>query len=560
MKNNHLLFIYLLLLLFGAGCKKDFLDRQLDTNYTEDQVFGSYGTMRDFGLGIYAYLPNGFAHFSGAMLSSATDESVHSGSNNDIERFNNGSWSPYSNPDDQWSNLYTGIRKANLFLEKSQDYKDIIYRDTVTVEGKQSYKINSDDMKWLRAEARFLRAYFYFELAKRYGGVPVIDHTLSIKDTKLSRNTFDETISFISSEVDTVKDLLRGSWSGFQDDKYIGRATKGAALALKSRVLLYAASSLHNPNNDLEKWKVAAQAANDIMTLNSYSLSTNYGSLSHSLQNPEFILARQYGADNSFERTTYPVGFDGAVGGTNPSENLVDAYETVNGKTINEDNTYDPQNPYLNRDPRLTMTIIVNNSIYKGRNIETFKGGMDGFGKPRATRTGYYLKKYADENLDLLLNKTSSHAWILFRYGEILLNYAEAMNEAYGPDIVTTGFTINARQALNMIRKRQGVNMPDVIAGTRYEFRQKVRNERRIELAFEEHRFWDVRRWKISPDELSKPILGVSINKKPDGTFAYTYSNQPVENRIFQTKMYLYPIPKIEINKTEVSLVQNIGW
>ncbi|MGX5689726.1 RagB/SusD family nutrient uptake outer membrane protein [Arcticibacter tournemirensis] len=538
------------------GCEKGFLDRKLDTNYSKEEVFLSYGTMRDFGLGIYTFLPQGFNRIDNAMFASASDEAVHSGTGTFILGLTNGSWGPFSNPDDVWDNMYRGIRKANLFLENSGEYRTVLYRDTVTESGKANYKSQTDDIKWLRAEARFLRAFFYFELIKRYGGVPLIKETLDAENTRLPRNTFEECVNFIVTELDATNTSLRDTWSDFNSGNQIGRATRGAALALKARVLLYAASDLNNPGNIRTKWIEAAQAAHSVIALNRYSLASNYRDLFRQMQSAEFIFERRYSASNGLEKTTYPVGYEAASGGVNPSQNLVDAYETSNGLPIKSDPSYNPQKPYDNRDPRLLMSVIVNNSDYKDRKVEIWEGGKDGTGKPRATRTGYYMKKFADESLDLLQNKTSSHAWIYFRYAEILLNYAEAMNEAYGPDDAA-GFTLTARQALNMVRKRTGVNMPNVTDVSVSAFRERVRNERRVELVFEEHRAWDVRRWKIAEQELGSPINGVKIVKTGD-LFSYQYVQ--VENRVFTEKMYLYPIQRTEIDKTSGVIKQNPGW
>lgn len=552
--------IFAFLSMIFVACEDEVLDRKIDTNYSEEQVFSSYTTMRDFGIGIYTYLPEGFNRINGAMLAAATDDALHSGTGTEILALNNGSWGPFNNPDDQWAHFYVGIRKANLFLEKTEDFEHKIYRDTLTDEGKQSYMIQVNDLNWLRAEAHFLQAFFYFELAKRYGGVPIIDKPLSPDDDlTLARNSYDEVIDFIVSEIEIAEEGLRDTWVGFDSDNKIGRATKGAALALKSRTLLYAASPLHNPENDLEKWKKAAAAAHEVIELNRYSLADNYRALFRANQSNEFIFERRYSASDALERANYPVGFEGAVGGANPSQNLVDAYETINGLPINEDPAYNPQNPYADRDPRLGMTVIVNNSDYKGRKVEVWQGGLDSPGKPRGTRTGYYLKKFADEGLDLLQNRTSVHTWIYFRYAEILLNYAEAMNEAFGPDD-NAGYSLTAREALNIVRQRPGVNMPAVTVTSKEEFREKVRNERRIELAFEEHRFWDIRRWKKGAEFLGSPIYGVKVIRDSDGTFIYQYPEIPVENRVFQDKMYLYPIPREEINKTSGHLTQNTGW
>ncbi|MCJ8164303.1 RagB/SusD family nutrient uptake outer membrane protein [Pontibacter sp. E15-1] len=558
---KHIALLAVSLCLALTACEDDFLDRKIDTNYTEGQVFSSYTTIRNFGIGIYNYLPQGFDRIDGAMLASATDDAVHTGVGRDIQRLTNGSWGPFNNPDEQWGHYYAGIRKANLFLEKTVGYKNTILRDTITADGKQAYQVQSTELGLLRSEARFLRAYFYFELAKRYGGVPVITQVLSPdEDPGLSRSSFEETADFIVSELAAVDAELRESWVGVFDDGMIGRATKGAALALRARVLLYAASPLHNPSGDRQKWVAAAAAAHQVIALSQYNLVNNYRNLFREMHNNEIIFARRYAPSNGFERSNFPVGFEGAVGGTNPSQDLVNAYETKNGLSIEEDPAYNPQKPYTGRDPRLGMTVIVNDSDYKGRRVEIYPGGSDGPGRPRATRTGYYLKKYVDEGLDLQQNRTSNHTWIFFRYAEVLLNYAEAMNEAFGPDQIPADFTLSAREALNMVRSRNGVYMPAVEVMGQDAFREKVRNERRVELAFEEHRFWDLRRWMIADEVLSTPINGVRVSPNADGSFDYNFLAQPVEQRTFQDYMYLYPIPRIEIDKSEGRIAQNPGW
>ncbi|TRX59046.1 RagB/SusD family nutrient uptake outer membrane protein [Fulvivirga sp. M361] len=549
----------LLLVVFVLfACEDDFLDRELDTNYNEDQVFSTYTTIRDFGTGIYAYLPEGFSRINGAMLASASDDALHSGTGTAIQSLTNGSWGALNNPDDQWGRFYSGIRKVNLFLEKTVDYETIVFRDTISDEGRQNYWNQTNDLKWLRAESRFLRAFFHFELAKRYGGVPIITEVLSPESPARERNSFEECISFIDTEITSIMDDLRLTWSGFDNDKKVGRATQGAALALRARALLYAASPLHNTGNSIEKWQKAAEAAHEVILLNQYSLEGNYRNLFRSITSDEFILARRYAASADFERLNYPVGFEGAMGGTNPSQNLVDVYETINGLSIADDPSYDSLNPYVDRDPRLSMTVIVNDSEYKGRRIEIWDGGKDAPDKPRGTRTGYYLKKYVDEGLDLTQNRTSVHTWVYFRYAEVLLNYAEAMNEAYGPDN-SAGFSLSAQDAVNMVRQRPGINMPDIAESSQEEFRKRIRRERRVELAFEEHRFWDARRWMIGEESLGSPIYGVRVTKNSDD-FLYEYSNDPVEQRIFEKKMYLYPIPREEIIKTNGTLTQNTGW
>ena len=547
--------IFGLTCLLLASCQKGFLDRKMTTDFVENQVFNSYSRIRDFGIGMYTYVPTGYNRIDGAMIASASDEAEFAYTGSSIQKYNIGSWSPYSNPDECWNYYYSGIRSTNMFLEKSVNYKAIIYRDTITVTGKQSYKVQVADLTYLRAEARFLRAMFYFELNKRYGGVPIITKTLTIEDDlKLPRNSYEEVVNFITSECDgAISDGLIEKWEGV-DDKSAGRATKGAALALKSRVLLYAASPQNNPANDKSKWVAAAAAANQVIALKQYALFNNYRNLflpPNTYKSTEVIFARRDGAGNGFERANYPIGYEGGTSGTCPSANLVDSYEKLTG--------WDATKPYDKRDPRLQLSILVNNTTWKGRPVECWTGGKDGKGKDRATKTGFYMKKYVDESLDLLTDKTSIHCWILFRYGETLLNYAESMNEAYGPNSDPSGYGITAVGAINMVRQRPGVVLPAIATTITYaDFKMAIMNERRVELAFEEHRYWDVRRWKIAEQTLGAPLMGVEIIKNADATF--TYNPIEVEKRVFVAKMYMYPIQQNEILKSNGKLIQNPGW
>ena len=557
--------------LLGAlvSCNDDFLDREIETNYKEDQVFVNYERMSQAGYGVYAFLFNrfGFHRIDNAMLASASDEADHADVNSDIQKFNMGSWNATSNPEDCWAYFYQGIGRANLFLQNSTDYKKIVFRDTIDANNRNTYYANVRDIEWLRAEVRFLRAFYYFELIKRYGGVPLIAEpsTDAAELSAMPRKSFNDCVDFIASECDSVLPKLKDSWVGVEGEKWRGRVTKGAALALKSRLLLYAASPLHNPTNDVEKWKKAAQAAHAVIATNKYSLHSSYSGLfrlgNGADGNAEVIFAQNGWSRNDFEKLNYPVGYDqGGQGSTSPSQNLVDAYEMKNtGVPIGEPGSgYDPANPYAGRDPRLAMSILLNNTSFKGRPVEAWVGGLDGLGKPKATTTGYYIRKFVDPNLDLAQNMGSVHSWILFRYAEVLLNFAEAMNEAYGPE-TSAGYSLTAKKAIDLIRGRAGVQMPPLPPGlSKDEMRQRIRNERRVELAFEEHRFFDVRRWKIAGQTENMPVMAMKITKNSDDTFSYKVVK--AEDRLFSPKMYLYPIPEVEVLKSKGALTQNPGW
>lgn len=548
---------------------EDFLEREIVTNYKEDEIFVNYERMSEAGYGVYAFLFNrfGFHRVSNAMLASACDEADHADVNSEIQKFNMGIWNAASNPEDAWGYFYQGIRRANLFLEGSEDYKNIVYRDTVDVSNKANYQYQVRDVAWLRAEIRFLRAFYHFELLKRYGGIPIMEHSENDYETlkNIARSSFDESVAFIESECDAVVPELKETWVGFDSDRWRGRVTKGAAMALKSRLLLYAASPLHNPGNDKAKWAKAAKAAHDVIALNRYSLHSDYKALfrlgNGSDGNPEVIFAQNGWSRNDFEKYNYPIGYDqGGQGSTSPTQNLVDAYEMkATGMPIGEPGSgYDPNNPYAGRDPRLGMSILTNATMFKNRPVEAWVGGLDGLGRTKATTTGYYIRKFVDESLNLTQNSSSIHTWILFRHAEILLNYAEAANEAFGPEN-RNGYSLSAKAAVDMVRTRPGVAMPILPPGLSVdEMRQRIRNERRVELAFEEHRFFDVRRWKIAEQTENMPVMAMKITKDSNGKFNYLVVK--AEDRFFDKKMYLYPIPEAEVLKSNGTIIQNEGW
>lgn len=560
---NYKTIIILLGICLVTACDDFLPESKLDNDLREDQASVSYGRLKDQGMSAYEQIPLGYDRVSGAMLASATDEADYAIPGSDIEKFNNGSWSAISNPDDVWEANYRGIRLANLFLENSEDYRHIIVRDTTKQTGKNTYKEQCDDLEWLRNESYILRAYFYFELIKRYGGVPLIKEAYKREDQiNVPRSSYDAVVTYILEQIELAMPNLQEDWRTYKAT-FFGRIDKGMAMALKSRVLLYWASPLNNPENDKHRWEMAAKAAHDLIVYGKYSLETSgYGNLfigARAHQSSETIFARMTGSNNAPETKNYPIGTDGGATGNCPSGNLVDAYEYINGTPFDWATLTPGVSPYDNRDPRLAASIVVNNSSWNDRTIECWQGGKDGRGSMQSTTTGYYLKKFLTDKLDLSLGQKAIHSWILFRYGEILLNYAEAMNEAYGPDVDFFGDGRTARWAINQIRDRTGVKMPPVAATDYEQMKVKIKHERRIELAFEEHRQWDVRRWGSVDAQavLGTPLLGIEILKE-NNTFIYT----PVEvdKRVFSNKMLLYPLPHSEVLLSGRILTQNPEW
>jgi hypothetical protein len=325
-------------------------------------------------------------------------------------------------------------------------------------------------------------------------------------------------------------------------------------LAIKSRVLLYAASPLHNPTDDHAKWVRAAQAANEFLMCSdvSYSLDPSYNNYfkgETSLTSPETIYLVRREASNNLEKANYPIATPGGRSGVCPTENLVSQYEYI-GEPVADD-------PYANRDPRLAASIVTNGSQWNGRTIAQAPGDSDDMAHANASPTGYYLKKFLTDELNLVQGQTAQHNWVAFRYAEILLNYAEAMNEAFGPNNRPDGFAMSAKEALQQVRDRASVSLPAVNSSTIETFRNAVKHERQIELAFEDHRYWDLLRWKDAMRVLNQPVSGVKVSRSTQG---YAYSVVEVAPRVFYERNYYLPLLHSEIVNSDGTLSQNPNY
>ncbi|WP_019943716.1 RagB/SusD family nutrient uptake outer membrane protein [Dyadobacter beijingensis] len=533
--------IPLILALLVSACKESrFLEfPYYDGPVTEDQFWNLNASARGQLNRGYNFLQEGYNRYSGAMLAAGSDEAVNSNLNSDINIFNNGTWSSLRTLDDSYATNYNGLRQVNLFLENA-------HRANI---------IPLTDIPRLRAEAFFLRAFFHFELWKRYGGIIIADHVFNQNDNlDLPRNTPEETLAQILKDCDSaaVKLPLSPAQYGAGDK---GRATKAAALALKSRALLYAASPLSNASGDIALWQKAAAASKELIDTKAHSLLPKYTDIfnfSTAAYNAEVIFATAANLRNDIETNNAPISYNGALGLTNPTQELVDAYEMKNGLPVTDPQSgYNAADPYKDRDPRLGWSVIYNGSTFKGTQVNTMAGGKDGLGvSVNATKTGYYMRKFLSEaaSWNQTTNATVRRPWVIFRYAEILLNYAEAQNEAAGPDATVY-------DAVNQIRQRAG--MPVLPQGlSKDQMRSRIRNERRVELAFEEHRFFDVRRWKTGEKDFAAPVSGMRISTSGTGA---VYERFIVAQRVFSDRMYRYPIPQGEINNT-TKLVQNPGY
>jgi len=551
--------VFALVSIIGAtSCKKNFLDTKIDTFTTPSTIITDRSTLFSFANAFYTSLQYGFTSLDNNLFAAASDEAQPTAAINNTQIYNQGGLNANNNPESGlYKTFYNGIRAANFFLTYSANGRTFLAKNRDTITEAVSYNQDIQNLTWYRAEAHIARAYYYSELIKRWGGVPIITQTLQQTDNQyVAKSTYENVVAYIVSEIDTYKGGLQVNWKTSSFSNFDGRFTLGSALAIKARVLLHAASPLHNPTNDVSKWQAAATAAKDVMTSTglNYTLDNNYGSYfigATPLTSNETILAVRRPANNTPETANYPIATPGGNSGLSPSDNLVADYEYIG--------TPNPANPYTNRDPRLTASIVTNGSTWNGRVINESSGGTDDLANANSSRTGYYLKKFLTDNLNLVQNGTAQNQWVVFRYAEILLNYAEAMNEAYGPDVIPAGYTLSARQALRLVRNRASTSLPAITVTATTDFRNAIKHERRIELAFEDHRYWDLLRWKDAETILNQPIQGVTVSKTSTGAFSYQKIN--IATRTFNSPAnYYYPFSQTEIVNSNGTLIQNPGY
>jgi hypothetical protein len=590
-KSNIIYFISISAALWLTACTKK-LDVQPLDQITSAAVWQDVSLMQAYVNDVYRGL--GLGEFNSTSgMSSITDEGMWTNGGKPIVQ----STITSSNLDILggsrfsylvWGTLYSYIRRCNMFLENTRNS---------TVD-------NQDELNRLKGEIHFLRSYFYQNLMRVNGGVPIITKVYGLHDsTSIARNTFTETIDFIVKDADSAAALLPLSYTGAD----VGRATKGAALALKSRVLLYAASDLYNVNPSgkpefgytdggsgrVARWEAARDAAKTVMDLGVYQLyaanpaigdstAQNYSDLFLSKTNTEIIFNRFTSVDNGAPNVAMwfsPNGYDG-YGENSPIQQMVDAYRMKNGSKFSWDNPEEAAHPYENRDPRFYATIFYDGAKWRPRwpdgqpfdpvgIIQAFKTltlpdgstlpGIDTRNGPveswNGSYTNYYLRKFVDPSNNLLAS-AQEVPWPFFRYAEILMNYAEASMEL--------GAEQDARDALNQIRRRAGMpEFPESLTGAA--LKEEYQNERRIEFAFEQQRFFDIRRWMIAPQVMNEDGKGIEISVK--GTdradrstyYDYKYKVIDVQPRHWDDKMYFVPIPFNEMKRNPL-LIQAPGF
>ncbi len=553
-QNITLLFFFALSIIFFASCKKTYESvplNQITDEFIWDKNDSNATYANQYLSSIYAKLPVTYNRIGQDFLDAASDDAISSQTSlSPAEIIATGGITIFSNPDDSWASDYAGIRMCNTFLGNF---------------GVVPLKNKDEKRSWF-GEARVMRAFFYWELVHRYGGVPLLgDSVRGLNDNiELPRNSFDDCIKYIVSECDRAADSLRGDPV---DNNNLGRWSKAGAMALKARVLLYAASPLYNggnignelngySGNDPQRWKLASDAAKAIMNLGVYELEPIFNDAFISQKSTEVIFAHLRTTGTSLENTNGPPGFSTApgVGNTSPTQNLVDAFGMANGLPITDPASgYDAANPYTGRDPRFTATIFYNGATWLSSSVETFDGGISKpGGAVTQTRTGYYLRKFLGDFENQTSYSNQYHDYTFFRYAEVLLNFAEAENEFAGPDA-------DVYAAVEAIRARAGLDPYTLEAGlSKDSMRVIIRNERRVELAFEEHRYWDIRRWKIADQVYNKPLNGMHIIKNSLGELIYNV--EPVLSTKFDiAKMYFYPIPYNEVVSNK-NMIQNPGW
>lgn len=566
MKLKNILFAATLGLTALSSCS-DKMDYKEYNVYDDAYIKEMFGRVGGFMTRIYNDLDTDFGNYSGAMLSSATDESVYSHPGNAVEDFFNGAWGPSNDQSKIWGTCWDGISYCNLVLDEFQgltfpDYQlDIHYKEEMAQYNNYQY------------EARWARAYFYFELVRQYKNIPLkTKHMGANEANALPQVSCDTIFKFIDDECAAIQDSIFEDYSavGYPTVSETGRANKLAVMALRARAALYHASPLFNDKNDDRLWYEAALRCQELFTQaskQSKTLASDYSKLfvsdswKESDAQKEIIFGRRNAASNAFEKYNFPIGMENAGGGNCPTQNLVDAFEMKNGKDIDdEDSGYDPQNPYANRDKRLSQIVATNGEQWPNAAksaLETYVGGANSSSVTYGTPTGYYLKKYC--NAPTIIANTGSnsfyHIWVTFRLGEFYLDYAEAvLNYAKNGYEKPAGLSMSAADAINKIRKRAG--QPNIEEGLSFEeFTKKYENERFVELAFEGHRFYDLRRWKKGAEYLTS-IRKMTINKAEDGTLTFTPGIY--ETRTWNDKYNLFPLPQKD---TKVcGYTQNPGW
>lgn len=573
-----------LLLIVSYGCT-DYLDEIPDDRQTIEEVFQKKIPTEEYLANVYNYIRDESDQWNGNPWTGSVDEVCVAWAKHNIYQITIGNWNSASAPFNFWGHYYNGIRSATYFINHIDDNDELL-----RIGGQQL-------VDQYKAEARFLRAYYYFMLMRQYGPVVIIGNDVlpvdaPVSELMLPRSSYDDCVNYVVDQLDSAASILPIVPA---NDKDYGRATKGAALSIKSRLLLYAASPLYNGNTslssfrnleneplisqeyDLEKWKRASDAAKEVIDLGIYQLYKDPDGDVIKTQrdilltpwNEECIFARK-----SNNQPTWDVHCSirraGGWNGIGPTQEMVDAYFMQDGKSIKESPLYRESgftntisNMYVNREPRFYGSILYNGQKYKGGSIVSDSvivdftySGQDGKqdGGEDYTHTGYLVYKNVSPETNRLVGQYKTRPLVLIRLGEIYLNYAEALAE-YGGSAAET----EALSYLNLIRERAGI--PQYGTGenalpfiSEAELIEKIRMERRVELAFETHRWFDIRRWKVVEENMGD-MHGMSIDKNGEEFYQRTVA----ATHVWKDEYYWWPIPQYEMDRANL-IVQNPGW
>ena len=591
------LYIILAGILLVSGCEKA-LDTKVTWQIGDEDVW----RVPELAMGVLHKAYNGISNrpdcYAENFLDAATDNAVCTQRSASVYKLGQGAMTSFNNPIGNWSTCYNMLEYVNSFLENGLSDNVLYNREDPDKDAQIKDR--------LRGEAYFLRAWWHFELLKMYGGksadgkalgVPVADHYISYEEASENgmfiRPSYQATVDFICNDLDLAMELLPASYSGSDQnfgDTQIGRATSGAAAVLKSRVLLYSASpamqdddivkitgmgtyEVVNPGIYQKKWELVAKQIARILTMEGFGTYVPLlpSDIADAQSESSDFAFRRYFNNNLLEANHFPPYYFGKSM-TVPSHNLVKAFCAKNGFPVTDprsgvdisEPSFDMSRLYSVMDDRFARVIYSQGSVFgnSGTALDMSEGGRDSHGyNENATTTGYYLAKFVSTvsgMLNPVASAGSAHYNPLLRKSEVLLNYAEASNEAYGPKAVGEGSSVSAYDIIKSIRSLAGGIMSDAwldeCAGGKDTFRALIQNERRLEFAFENHRYFDMRRWLLPLDE---DVCGVEITRNEDNTFSYR--EKVVEPRKYTVRDYYAPLPYAEISKNP-NLVNNTGW
>lgn len=580
-----------------SGCEKA-LDTKVTWQIGDEDVW----RVPELAMGVLHKAYNGISNrpdcYAENFLDAATDNAVCTQRSASVYKLGQGAMTSFNNPIGNWSTCYNMLEYVNSFLENGLSDNVLYNREDPDKDAQIKDR--------LRGEAYFLRAWWHFELLRMYGGksadgkalgVPVADHYISYEEASENgmfiRPSYQATVDFICNDLDLAMELLPASYSGSDQnfgDTQIGRATSGAAAVLKSRVLLYSASpamqddgivkitgmgtyEVVNPGIYQKKWELVAKQIARILTMEGFGTYVPLlpSDIADAQSESSDFAFRRYFNNNLLEANHFPPYYFGKSM-TVPSHNLVKAFCAKNGFPVTDPRSgvdisepaFDMGRLYSVMDDRFSRVIYSQGSVFgnSGTALDMSEGGRDSHGyNENATTTGYYLAKFVSTvsgMLNPVASAGSAHYNPLLRKSEVLLNYAEASNEAYGPKAVGEGSSVSAYDIIKSIRSLAGGIMSDAwldeCAGGKDTFRALIQNERRLEFAFENHRYFDMRRWLLPLDE---DVCGVEITRNEDNTFSYR--EKVVEPRKYTVRDYYAPLPYAEISKNP-NLVNNTGW